>query len=323
MISIIIPAHNAEKSIQRCILSWIDQIYNDLEIIIVENGSNDNTLSICQELAGQDDRICLVRTEEMGVSNARNMGIRCARGDIIGFCDADDYVEKIDFFKVENLMKEYQMLVFGYNDVTDEGEIIKTNIEGGRSIDTPSVLIDNVFLNERIMGSVWNKFFRKEILNDIFFHKELSYCEDTNFLIRVLASNINIKIKYIPRVIYNYVCNPKGVTNDFQNMFAGRELKYVQALECIKKDCVLSECNQSSLNAAIVNICMNFLSPIIYCDFHKYKKSQIDYMYNCLKLYKKDYLASNYIKIKRKIKLLLILFERNLMFVKRRSDIFE
>ena len=92
-VSIIVPVYNAEKTIERCVRSIQNQTYKNIEIILVNDGSTDDSLSLCYELQKQSDNILVIDKENSGVSDARNIGIEKSSGDYIQFVDSDDYIE--------------------------------------------------------------------------------------------------------------------------------------------------------------------------------------------------------------------------------------
>lgn len=92
MISVIIPVYNVEEYLERCVNSVLKQTYNDLEIILVDDGSTDNSGKICDELKNKDDRIIVIHKENQGLSASRNIGIEKATGEYITFVDSDDYI---------------------------------------------------------------------------------------------------------------------------------------------------------------------------------------------------------------------------------------
>lgn len=94
LVSIIIPIYNVEKYLRECIDSVLKQTYNNLQIILVDDGSPDNCGSICDEYAEKDDRITVIHKENGGLSSARNEGIKIARGQYIGFVDSDDFIDE-------------------------------------------------------------------------------------------------------------------------------------------------------------------------------------------------------------------------------------
>jgi len=97
MISIIIPVYNSDKYLKRCINSILEQTFIDLEIILVDDGSTDNSLKICEAYQKQDDRIKVIHKENGGSTSARKAGVQIARGEYIAFVDSDDWIEEIFF----------------------------------------------------------------------------------------------------------------------------------------------------------------------------------------------------------------------------------
>ena len=98
-ISIIVPIYNTEKYLGNCLNSIINQTYKNLEIILINDGSTDNSLSICNNYKNKDNRIKIVNKTHTGVSDTRNIGIKNATGEYIGFVDSDDYIEQ-DLLKI-------------------------------------------------------------------------------------------------------------------------------------------------------------------------------------------------------------------------------
>lgn len=112
-ISIIIPVYNVEHYLDKCLKSVINQTYNNLEIIIINDGSTDNSAQICKRYQAIDDRITLINNENMGLSESRNIGIKKASGDFIMFLDSDDWLDKETCKKSINLAIKYDTeLVF-------------------------------------------------------------------------------------------------------------------------------------------------------------------------------------------------------------------
>ena len=114
MISIIIPVYNAENSIHRCIRSVCSQTYKDWELILVDDGSKDNSGKICDEYSKQDKRIHVIHKENEGVSKARNAGLKIATGDYISFVDSDDW---LDNNYLQNFMPytEYDIVISAFH----------------------------------------------------------------------------------------------------------------------------------------------------------------------------------------------------------------
>lgn len=203
MISIIVPVYNSEKTLQRCLDSLLMQTYRDLEIIIINDGSNDNSDYICNNYADKDSRIRYQNRPNGGVSAARNFGLDMARGDYIAFVDSDDYLEHDMYQKmsVEAAAKDADMVfvkykVFGGDDSYNKQE---DNL-------TDAVINKNLrwfILSERnVMGVVWRTFFKKRAIGNLRFNENIKEAEDLCFMLECLAKANNVSV--IDEYLYNY-----------------------------------------------------------------------------------------------------------------------
>lgn len=206
MISVIIPAYNVEKYIERCVNSIIAQTYHDWEIILIDDGSSDSTLEICNVIASRCNNIYVYHQENQGVSAARNFGFDHSHGAYIIFVDADDWLEK-DMFETLMQGKDNDMMVCNFNRVYDE-----QNIE---CIDMWSNHQDDSFITPRVYyeilcntGTLWNKIIKRDVIGEIRFEINQSYAEDCCFLSRILANTKNCYINRKP--LYNYYINRPG-----------------------------------------------------------------------------------------------------------------
>lgn len=234
-ISIIIPAHNSSNTIDRCVASIVKQNCTSVEIIIVENCSTDNTYELCEKIQRSYRNIKLIKTLIPGVSNARNIGLEAAAGKYIGFVDADDFIENGTFEYVSNAfeIEKLDILVTSFRVINADAKLICKN----KNKFVPSEeLIAGVLNISTIMGSVWNKFYRKELLSNVRFDEELSYCEDTHFNILVLIENPNARCLVSEFVSYNYCLNKESATNTIENTFdENGEFKYIKSFNKIIK----------------------------------------------------------------------------------------
>lgn len=124
-ISVIIPIYNAETYVSRCIESVLDQTYCNWQMILVDDGSKDKSLEICQKYADVDNRISVIHQENAGPGIARNTGIAKASGNYVVFIDSDDYIEK-DYFL---LLSEHDedVIFINVRDVDEDGRVLKEN----------------------------------------------------------------------------------------------------------------------------------------------------------------------------------------------------
>lgn len=131
-VSIVIPVYNNEKYVEKCIESVCTQSYQDLEIILVDDGSTDSSGAICDRYAEQDSRIIVLHQENGGVSNARNNGIDIATGEYLTFVDGDDYIGTDYIGDLVKCMKENQaqMVICGMKKISTNGEVVDAIVPG-------------------------------------------------------------------------------------------------------------------------------------------------------------------------------------------------
>lgn len=180
LISIIIPVYNAEKYINRCIKSIVNQSYSELEIIVVNDGSTDNSLSLCETIAAQDDRIKVISQENAGVSKARNTGIRLAKGEYVMFLDSDDYMLP-DMCKtmVDVLLnKRADCVICGIQEPKGGLWCPQENIDYSTLADFKKDFIYQ--LNTELLSPCWNKIFKKQLITHLF-NEDISFGEDLIF----------------------------------------------------------------------------------------------------------------------------------------------
>ena len=126
-ISVIVPVYNAESTLKKCIDSILVQDFTDFEVILIDDGSQDESLQICEDFAKKDNRVIVVHKENGGVSSARNYGLEIAKGKWVTFIDSDDYVDDELLEKVNDAIeKNAGVDVVGYNlvDVDESGNIM-------------------------------------------------------------------------------------------------------------------------------------------------------------------------------------------------------
>ena len=212
-ISIIIPAYNVEKYISKCIYSILNQTYTNLEIIIVNDGSTDNTRRICEDY--KDDRIKLINTLNGGVSQARNIGLDNVTGDLITFIDPDDYVES-DYISLlyNNLINEQaDISITSHKIVTPKKTYDKYSYSRYTS-DSKSIL-DKLLYDEKIDTSLWAKLYKKELFDSVRCPLGKVF-EDTAITYKLISKAKKIVVDLKPT--YNYVIREKSITNELFNI---------------------------------------------------------------------------------------------------------
>lgn len=208
LFSVIIPVHNAEQYIDRCLQSIFVNDFEDYEILAVENGSTDNSLAILNSYASEHPQIKVFSTSEKGVSNARNIGLDNATGDIITFVDIDDTVSENYFFEISNSFKafpEIDALIFNHNDIVNGLPQPYQHLGNTRKSTGPEAV---KLLLTTIGGNPWDKAVRRSKVGNTRFKGELFIAEDLEFETRLFYS---LNLVFISnKEIYNYWINPNS-----------------------------------------------------------------------------------------------------------------
>lgn len=186
LVSIIVPVYNIEQYLPRCIETISRQTYCNLEIILVDDGSTDNSGTICDSLAHKDNRIIVIHQNNMGLWAARNAGQRIAKGDYLMYVDGDDYMH-LDAVKTLydaiNYSRKYDIAIIDYKITTRLDEDIISTKKGTVQEFSQETLISNLF-NYRNNRDVWNKLYRKSLIENIFAN-DYSRSQGFDFNIRV------------------------------------------------------------------------------------------------------------------------------------------
>ena len=202
MISVIVPVYNIEKSLHVCIESIMNQTYKNFELILIDDGSFDNSGVIVDAYTRFDNRVLLIHQKNKGVSNARNVGITCASGDYICFIDSDDYIDR-EYLQAlfEAVREPSELAICGFDWICNNEIVNRTLFGEGKQYVNKCELMD--FLN--LVSSPWVKLFRADIIRDsrLFFPKDISYGEDLLFNLEYLNRIENICVLNEP--LYHYV----------------------------------------------------------------------------------------------------------------------
>ena len=198
-ISVIVPIYNAEAYLNRCLDSIINQTYSDLEIILINDGSTDNSLDICLEYASKDKRIVVYNQTNKGISKARNKGIELATGDYIGFVDSDDIISPRMYETLYNLMTDEKCLIAGCQYTKFTSSCNFKEDKNYISYTKEEALKKN--LNEEISNFLWDKLIKEELFNDIKFKENMIF-EDLDVIYRLIGKVDKIVIS--DSILYGY-----------------------------------------------------------------------------------------------------------------------
>ena len=252
MITVIIPVYNSSSTLEQCINSILLQSYADIEIIIVNDGSSDNSRDICAMYSEKYGNILTIDSAHIGVSGARNLGLEMAKGEFIAFCDADDIYLPDAFISMLKAINNTDAVI---------GGVIKRN--------TP--LVEDVVISadeaisrffsgdeNRILGTVYGKLFRRNLIGqNITFNMDVSIGEDSEFLLRYLFNCKSVSL--ISTNVYLHFENPSGI------ICASKKSRYESAILASKKmiNYIIDYQDRSHLEEAIQDLFNVFALIII------------------------------------------------------------
>lgn len=216
LVSVIVPVYNAERFIHRCINSILSQTYQDFEVLLINDGSPDESGKICDEYAQKDKRIKVFHKENGGVTSARKYGLDDCNGEWVILLDSDDYIEP----NTLELLLTYAFnfdsdLIIGYYKYVDENnnfiKIAENHILGNHSEDVLKSVLYNL-----CTGSLCCRLIKKTLFNNIYFPpREINMGEDTICGIQIISNAQNITI--CPHPIYNYVQQTNSITHNLNS----------------------------------------------------------------------------------------------------------
>lgn len=210
--SIIVPIYNVEALLPRCIDSLIGQQYQNIEIILVNDGSTDSSEAVCREYLNSDSRIKLINKENGGLSSARNEGLKLCKGEYIFFVDSDDYVTS-DFCSVGVdgfLNHNADVVIFGFNNIfVDTNKIIKKHCRKSRVISKEEAL-RGTLIDGYINSLAWNKAYKRELFDNIKYPEGMVF-EDVGTTYKIFDKANTIYIS--SNITYNYELRNGSISN--------------------------------------------------------------------------------------------------------------
>ena len=267
LVSIIIPVYNSERYLNKCIKSILNQTYKNIELIIINDGSIDNSGDLCDVYAKEDLRVKVIHVKNSGVSSARNKGIEVATGKFIGFVDSDDYIEAnmIETLVNEMYKNNVDIVLCGYKRICKDSNKIKTTINS--SVYNQESITKKEFLNlfgnlfvDFYINYLWNKLYITDIIkkSNINFDNSINWGEDLMFNLQYLGYCNNITI--IDKRLYNYInYNNDSLTSKYNSELFNNQQTMYKAV----RDFLDSNNGYSAKNKELVEI--RFTNAIIMC----------------------------------------------------------
>lgn len=229
MISVIIPVYNAEAYISECIESIIHQTYHNLQIIVVNDGSRDNSRQICEKYAEQDSRVILMNQKHAGVSKARNKALYVAKGKYITFVDSDDWLEPIAYETVLNDMITHKVEVVFYGFYKESSRKQYDTVFQDVGLCGKEEMLRQTIIPKGYMAECWSKMFDRELIfhqgNPILFDESLTNGEDGLWTWTVLSNAVCAYLNNMK--LYHYRVRDDGA--NFNKIMTRKRLSELEA----------------------------------------------------------------------------------------------
>lgn len=289
MISIIIPMYNVEKVIENCVQSIRDQTFEDIQIILIDDGSTDCSLQICKQLALNDDRIEVYHIENSGSVVARKYGLEKVKGDYIGFVDADDYIEPDMFGELLKMILESDadFVHTGYVEEESGGQRVACNYKEG-IVDLDSLEYKLEFIKRYILEgtrensispSIWSKLFKAELIKKCYrdLNDTQQYGEDFICLIRCIMEARQVVL--CRKAMYHYVVKGNSLSHMNSEEYVIKEIglwdQIIKVLEEYRCLGILKESIHYFFKKRLMNAILKdgswkpFISQFYYMDIRK------------------------------------------------------
>lgn len=238
-VSVIIPAYNAEKWIERCLKSIIMQSYQNLEIIVLNDGSTDGSLDILNSFTKIDDRIIVINKVNSGTYLSRREGLQKSTGDVIFNADADDFLEP-DAIKllVSKMIETNTDMVIGNHYELQNGKkkVVRNKVP---QIQNQLELVKSL-LNNNIKGYIWGKLFKRELLSNLNYDVPQLLQEDVLANLHVFI-NKKVQVALEPTPIYNYIIHKNSANSSRNPVFIENIFAFIEITQKLLKEANLLE----------------------------------------------------------------------------------
>lgn len=220
LVTFILPVYNAENTLERCLDSILKQTYCDYEVIIVDDGSVDDSGKICDSYSLNDNRFRVVHKENAGVASARQLGVSLASGEYVIHIDSDDWIESNMLSDMMNEIGDADILVSDYYYNTKHGQTYVRQVD----CTTSEELLEKIIKGE-VFGSLWHKLIRRNLYQNIEFNTDLTFCEDQLLLFKILTT-YQCQVINLHKAYYHYECNEGSITQRTDRDYFDNKIKY-------------------------------------------------------------------------------------------------
>lgn len=256
-ISAIVPVYNVEKYLDECIASICSQTYSDIEIVLIDDGSTDNSGTICDNWKNKDSRIVVVHCDNKGVSAARNIGLDIATGDVIAFVDSDDILEKNMYEDMIEAMtrSNLSLVVCGYKKIDENGKELPEQYDDiEKGLYTPEQYLNLFYVNGKVRTSLvvaWNKLYKKTLFENIRY-MEGNIQEDEEIIHKLVLKTENIL--YLGKELYRYRIRTGSIMRSLEfnkNLYYYFQQRFDDCKKCGFSDSVLAKIGNECINTGI------------------------------------------------------------------------
>lgn len=237
MISVIVPIYNSEKFLEKCLDSIQCQTYSDFEVILVDNGSGDNSKHICKRYLS-DSRFKYHYCPNKGIVNACKTGIACSKGELLLILDSDDYIESnmFEIMVCKQSVSDSDIVVCGYYKIENECIILRKEYENRQYFGKELLEIQKSYFlfnedgSRLFYGSKWNKLFKRSLIIKCLKFYTNSVQEDEDMCLVYPAFLFANKIVTVEECLYYYIQHSSSVTHNLQNKFVENQLEVIESL---------------------------------------------------------------------------------------------
>lgn len=263
-ISVIVPIYNKSATLKKCIESILNQEYQNLELILVDDGSSDDSFDICLDYAEIDTRVKVFKKENGGVSSARNFGLKIVSGEFIQFVDADDFLEKNMCSKMLDAINlgDFDVVVCSYKKHDGDKIKSKSSIDFecekiAKFKDKFSFLFENALFNPP-----WNKLYKREKINFLF-DENFSLGEDLLFNLEYFKTCKKVKI--IKTCLYNYVDKSvDSLSKAYSDILLEKQLYLYKKVKTFSKEYFGDDFLDGSIDRVFLKEIYYLLKKIVY-----------------------------------------------------------
>ena len=310
-VSVIVPVYNVYNYLEKCLESLVNQTLKDIEIIVVNDGSPDNSEEIIKKYAKKYKNIKALKKENGGLSSARNFGYKHAKGEYIGYVDSDDYVDPEMFEKLYNsaLENDADIAICGNYVVSEEYNILKTellsfDLNKNNIKDNPYILFDK--------NAVWNKIYKKKLIDKTkTSFRDGKWYEDMDFTTKLLMEAK--KVSFVNEPLYYYLLRSGSIMNN-KNVL--RNLEIIETFEEIVNNVDNEKYHNELEYLAILHVLVPSIVRVLIANTEDSKKVSDElrsYVFtNYPDLEKNKYLQNN-----KKFKLLVFLIKHRMYSIIR------